>query len=85
TYPYRPLPYQGMGFSKPLPASGRGLERGQFIHSKLFKHPLRHIRNHPGFQLSALEKDGSLFVGGQGKRGQSQKSSKSKKGFCKEK
>jgi hypothetical protein len=28
--PPAPLPYQGMGFSKPLPASGRGLERGQF-------------------------------------------------------
>jgi putative transposase len=31
-----------MGFSKPLPASGRGVERGQFVHSKLFKHPLRY-------------------------------------------
>ncbi len=42
---------------------------------------LRHIRNHSDFQFSALEKDGSLFVGGQGKRGKGKKSSKSKKGF----
>jgi hypothetical protein len=29
-----------MGVLKPLPCKGRGLERGQSIHSKLFKHPL---------------------------------------------
>jgi hypothetical protein len=27
-----PLPYEGMGVSKPLPDAGRGLERGLFIH-----------------------------------------------------
>ncbi|QEI39722.1 hypothetical protein BMF77_00275 [Dolichospermum sp. UHCC 0315A] len=43
--PPAPLPYQGMGFSNPHSASGRGLERGQFIHSKLFKHPLRQQAN----------------------------------------
>ncbi|OBQ32770.1 MAG: hypothetical protein AN485_20600, partial [Anabaena sp. MDT14b] len=35
-----PLPCKGMGVLKPLPLQGRGLERGQSIHSKLFKHPL---------------------------------------------
>jgi hypothetical protein len=38
--PPTPLPYKGRGVLKPLPDAGRGLERGQFIHSKLFKHPL---------------------------------------------
>jgi hypothetical protein len=32
-----------MGVLKPLPLQGRGLERGQSIHSKLFKHPLREV------------------------------------------
>ncbi|QSV52758.1 MAG: hypothetical protein HEP80_01335 [Dolichospermum sp. UKL201] len=35
-----PLPCKGMGVLKPLPLQGRGLERGQSIHSKLSKHPL---------------------------------------------
>jgi hypothetical protein len=41
--PLAPLPYKGMGFLKPLPASGRGLERGLFIHEKLLRHRLRHL------------------------------------------
>jgi hypothetical protein len=32
-----------MGVLKPLPLQGRGLERGQSIHSKLFKHPLSRL------------------------------------------
>lgn len=45
------------------------------------KFALRHIRNNPNFQSSGLEKDGSLFIGGKGKRGKGKKSSKSNKGF----
>ena len=41
--PPTPLPCKGRGVLKPLPLQGRGLERGQSIHSKLFKHPLRVI------------------------------------------
>ncbi|MEH2154965.1 hypothetical protein [Nostoc sp.] len=52
---------------------------------KIRKQTLRSIRNNPNLQFTALEKNGSLFVGGKGKRGKSQKRSKSKKGFCKEK
>ncbi|MBD2438770.1 hypothetical protein [Nostoc sp. FACHB-110] len=46
---------------------------------KIRKQTLRSIRNNPNLQFAALETDGSLFVGGKGKRGKSQK------GFCKEK
>ncbi|BBD60725.1 hypothetical protein NIES2109_35240 [Nostoc sp. HK-01] len=59
-----------------------------FIYSryiKIRKQILRSIRNNPNLQFAALETDGSLFVGGKGKRGKSQKRSKYKKGFCKEK
>ncbi|MEH2439905.1 hypothetical protein [Nostoc sp.] len=52
---------------------------------KIRKQTLRSIRNNPNLQFAALEKNASLFVGGKGKRGKSQKCSKSKKGFCKEK
>ncbi|MGJ5634482.1 hypothetical protein, partial [Nostoc sp. CALU 1950] len=37
-----PLPYKGMGVSKPLSVSGRGLERGFCYTLRLFKQPLRH-------------------------------------------
>ncbi|BAZ51963.1 hypothetical protein NIES4103_46220 [Nostoc sp. NIES-4103] len=52
---------------------------------KIRKQTLRSIRNNPNLQFAALEKNGSLFVGGKGKRGRSQKRSKYKNGFCKEK
>jgi Uma2 family endonuclease len=42
-----------MGVLKPLPLQGRGLERGQSIHSKLFKHPL--IYTYPGVIIIADE------------------------------
>jgi hypothetical protein len=42
--PLAPLPYKGMGFLKPLPEAGRGLERGLFIHEKLLRHPLNDIK-----------------------------------------
>jgi hypothetical protein len=44
-----------MGVLKPLPLQGRGLERGQSIHSKLFKHPLSRYR-----QLSHAQKKAVL-------------------------
>ncbi|MBW4628749.1 MAG: hypothetical protein KME49_25345 [Brasilonema octagenarum HA4186-MV1] len=52
---------------------------------KIRKRTIRSIRNNPNLQVATLEKSGDLFVGGKGKRGKSQKRSKSKKGFCKEK
>jgi CRISPR-associated protein Cas5t len=52
-----------MGFSKPLPASGRGLERGQFIHSKLFKHPLRERIQLAFDYPERVKRFGCLFLG----------------------
>jgi hypothetical protein len=52
---------------------------------KIRKQTIRSIRNNPNLQFAALETDNSLFVGGKGKRGKSQKRSKYQKGFCKEK
>lgn len=47
------------------------------------KRLLRSIRNNSNLQLMTLEQDGSLDVGGKGKRGKGKKSSPSKKGFVK--
>ncbi|OUL34976.1 hypothetical protein BV372_12780 [Nostoc sp. T09] len=51
---------------------------------KIRKQTLRSIRNNPNLQFAALEENGSLSVGGKGKRGKSQKPTKHHKGFCKE-
>ncbi|BAY10234.1 hypothetical protein [Calothrix sp. NIES-2098] len=49
---------------------------------KIRKQALRSVRNNPNLQFAALEQNGSLSVGGKGKRGKSQKP---RKGFCKQK
>jgi hypothetical protein len=43
-----------MGVLKPLPLQGRGLERGQSIHSKLFKHPLIYPKFSPANVVTKL-------------------------------
>lgn len=50
---------------------------------KIRKQALRSVRNNPNLQFAALEQNGLLFVGGNGKRGKSQKPTKHHKGFCK--